>query len=74
MTRKLEEAYIHIQGERHTHKPWPLEAPHQGPALFKQHPPAQPPAMKGIKQGVYACAYMCMYTAKKISMLMIPLM
>lgn len=57
MARKLGEAHIHIQGERHTHKPWPLEAPHQGPALFKQHPPAQPPAMKGIKQGV--CVYVC---------------
>lgn len=67
MARKLREAHIHIQGERHTHKPWPLEAPHQGPALFKQHPPAQPLTMKGIKQGVCACVYLsCMYAAKNV--------
>ncbi len=53
------ERHTYTSRVKDTHKPWPLEAPHQGPALFKQHLPAQPPAMKGIKQGVRACV--CLY-------------
>lgn len=65
--------YTSREKDTHTHKLWPLEAPHQGPALFKQHPPAQPPAMKGIKQGVCMCVLICVCTLQKMSMLMTPL-
>ena len=57
--------HTHTEEETHT-LVRPLEAPHQGPALFKQHPPAQPPAMKGIKQGVCVCVCVCVCTSSEL--------